>query len=192
MFRDLLAAEWSRFGALSDDQLAKLEHHYDLLARWNTSLNLTRIRKLEDVVRLHYCESLFLARALPAGKLSVADIGSGAGFPGIPLAIARPECSVALVESHRRKSVFLTEATRGLPNLRVLPERAETLDSRFDWLVSRAVRPRDVLSLRLAPRVALLLSAGDLSQLPSADLIQPVPWGDRRVLATFHVERDKI
>lgn len=192
MFRDLLAAEWSRFGTLPDDQLAKLERHHNLLIRWNATLNLTRIRKLADVVRLHYCESLYLANALPAGELHIADVGSGAGFPGIPLAVARPECSVALIESHQRKAVFLTEAARDLPNVRVLATRAEALDTGFDWLTSRAVRPTQVLALSLAPRAALLMGADDLPRLPIPDRVHPLPWGDRRVLATFHVERDKI
>src|ERR1700679_3249327 len=109
MFRELLESEWARFGSLSEDQVAKLERHYQLLTRWNTVLNLTRIQKLEEVARFTYCESLFVGPLLPAGKLTIADVGSGAGFPGIPVGVLRPEFAVVLIESHQRKAVFLSE-----------------------------------------------------------------------------------
>src|SRR5260370_40569008 len=99
MFRELLAREFAPFGSLTDQQLDQLQAHYDLLGQWNARLNLTRINSIDEVVRLHYCESLFVGTKLPAGPLRIVDVGSGAGFPGIPLAILRPECTVALVES---------------------------------------------------------------------------------------------
>src|SRR6266404_3596684 len=140
MFRELLAAEFAPYGSLSEDQLAQLERHYKLLVHWNQTINLTRIRKLEEVVRFHYCESLFLARALPLGPLRIVDVGSGGGFPGIPVAIFRPDCTVDLVESHQRKAVFLQEAARELPNVRVIAKRAEACEGRYDWMLARAVR----------------------------------------------------
>ena len=112
---------------LSTEQIAALEGHYETLVRWNRSLNLTSISGLEEAVERHYCESLFLAASLPPGPLRIADIGSGAGFPGFPVAVVRPECSVTLVESHQRKAVFLREVSRALPNVRVLSKRAEAL-----------------------------------------------------------------
>src|ERR1700730_14203736 len=114
MFRKLLASEFAPYTGLSDEQLDRLERHYRLLTLWNKRINLTRINSLEDVVRFHYCESLFLAKELPVGALSIVDVGSGAGFPGIPVAILRPECRVHLLESHQRKAVFLREASREL------------------------------------------------------------------------------
>jgi 16S rRNA (guanine(527)-N(7))-methyltransferase RsmG len=176
-FKELLAREFAPHGALSSDQLAQLEAHYELLGRWNTRLNLTRIRSLEDSVRLHYCESLFVGKTLPSGSLKIVDIGSGGGFPGIPLAILRPECSVTLVESHQRKAVFLQEASRLLKNVKVISERAEEVREQFDWLVSRAVAPNDVLSLAIAPNRALLVGEGEFEGA------QLLPWGDRRFLA---------
>src|SRR5436190_19106424 len=145
MLRELLAREFAPYGSLSPEQLDQLESHYELLLRWNAKLNLTRIDSVEEAARLHYCESLFLGRNLPAGPLWIVDIGSGAGFPGIPIAILRPDCSVTLVESHKRKGVFLSEAVRNLTNVKVITDRAENLKDKFDWLVSRAVAPRDVL-----------------------------------------------
>lgn len=187
-FKDLLAAEFAPFGPLSKIQITVLESHYSVLMHWNRRMNLTRIDKLDDVVRLHYCESLFLGQALPAGNLRIVDVGSGAGFPGFPIAVLRPECTVDLVESHRRKAVFLREACGELGNVRVIAERAETLGGSYDWMVSRAVRPSEVLALRLAPHAAVLMSAADLDALVQKPVsVSEVPWGTGRVLATFSV-----
>ena len=185
MFKHLLAEEFAPYGVLSELQLSQLEAHYDSIIRWNARLNLTRIRDLEDSIRFHYCESLFLARFIPTGSYRIVDIGSGAGFPGIPVAILRPECEVSLVESHQRKAVFLRECSRSLLNVRVISQRAEEVRDTFDWLVARAVTPSDVLKLRLSNNVALLVGANDALNL--AGDTAPMPWGDRRVL--FHVER---
>ena len=125
MFKELLAAEFGAYGSLSVTQLDQLQSHFATLTRWNERINLTRISELGDSVRFHYCESLFLARALPTGSKRIVDVGSGAGFPGIPVAVFRPDCSVTLVESHQRKAVFLREAVRELPNVRVVSKRAE-------------------------------------------------------------------
>src|SRR4029079_17083947 len=105
-FKSLLGLEFSPYGVLTPQQLTLLEEHYSLLLRWNQKMNLTRITSLQDAVRYHYCESLYLATRLPQGPLRIVDIGSGAGFPGIPVAIYRPDCSVDLVDSHQRKAIF--------------------------------------------------------------------------------------
>ena len=186
MFKALLSAEFAPYGVLSDQQLVQLERHHNSLTRWNERLNLTRISTLTESVQFHYCESLFLASFLPPGPHSIVDIGSGAGFPGIPVAIYRPDCEITLVESHQRKSVFLREASREVPNVRVLASRAEDMRETFDWLISRAVAPADILKLDLAPDLALLMSAEDAARLPGRS--EPLPWGNQRVL--FHVERE--
>ena len=170
-FKSLLSLEFSPYGVLTPQQLVLLEEHYRRLLRWNQKMNLTRITSLNDAVRYHYCESLYLAQRLPEGPLRVIDIGSGAGFPGIPVAIYRPECTVDLVESHQRKSVFLREASRKLTNVRVLAQRAEALTDSYDWTISRAVRPEDVLKLNLAPHVAVLGVEGE-----------SLPWGEKRAI----------
>lgn len=185
MFKELLAREFGPYCALSPDQLDQLEHHYSSLLRWNERLNLTRIRDLIEIVQFHYCESLFLGGFLPAGSLRIVDIGSGGGFPGIPVAILRPESEITLIESHQRKSVFLREASRELPNVRVVSKRAADVNENFDWVISRAVDPSEVLALRLAGSFALLLGAEDASKL--AGTSQALPWGERRSL--FHVKR---
>lgn len=181
-FRELLVREFASYGSLSELQLDRIEAHFTQLQRWNAKMNLTRIRRTEDVVRLHYCESLFLGTVLPAGSLRIADIGSGAGFPGIPLAIFRSESQVTLIESHQRKGVFLREASSGLPNVSVTGSRAEDVTERFEWIVSRAVSSSDILALTVAKNAALLIGSGDARSLAGWKTI-PIPWGRERVIA---------
>lgn len=185
MFKELLAAEFAPYRELSELQLAQLEVHYTSVMKWNQSLNLTRILNLTESVQFHYCESLFLARFLPQGAHRIVDVGSGAGFPGIPVAVLRPDCEITLVESHQRKAVFLREASRQLKNVTVIAQRAEGIVGKYDWLISRAVAPSDVLKLGLAGSVGLLLGEADALELGGT--ITPVPWGKHRVL--FHVEQ---
>ncbi len=169
---------------LSDPQLKQLESHYELLIRWNRRMNLTSVKGLEELVTLHYCESLFAGTLLPGEPVSVADVGSGAGFPGVPMAILRPECRFALIESHQRKAVFLREATRELSNVRVLGVRAETVIEQLDWMVSRAVKASTLP--RLGRTVAMLLSETDADtiQIPGVtwSARHPIPWGKQRVI----------
>lgn len=189
MFRELLVSEWSPYGSLSEKQLSILESHYERLIQWNQSMNLTRVRDEREFVELHYCESMFLGSVLPAGELSVIDVGSGTGFPGIPLAVVRPECKITLVESNFRKSVFLRECCRVIPNATVVTGRAQSISFRSDWVVSRAVSVGEVLQLRLAPSAAILMSSKDFPAKPQAEKLVPSPWGTNRVVATFHVEQ---
>ncbi len=188
MFRDLLRSEYEPWGALSELQLDQLELHYHLLESWNRRLNLTRIQDPMEVVHFHYCESLFVSSVLPSGPLTVADLGSGAGFPGIPLAIVRPDVEIVLIESDQRKAVFLREATRDIRNARVLAVRYQECELQFDWVVSRAV-VLGALWAGLAPSFALLLSA---SSAPVGTEVIKLPWGQDRVLAVSrgtHVSR---
>ena len=164
--------------------------HLDLLMRWNRSLNLTAIRNREEAIERHYYESLFLAASLPAAPLKIADVGSGAGFPGFPVAVFRPDCSVTLIESHQRKAVFLREASRSVPNVRVLAKRAEEVQETFDWVISRAVSYKDLGSFlqRLAPNVDLLTGAEAPPEGIGFAWDVPVllPWGDQRFLRKGH------
>jgi 16S rRNA (guanine(527)-N(7))-methyltransferase RsmG len=147
---------------LTIQQAELLAQHYGLMLRWNKVMNLTRIDKVEEAIERHYLESLQVAASLPAGALRIADVGSGAGFPGIPVSVVRPECSVTLIESHKRKSVFLKEATRSLPNVRVLAMRAEEVADSFDWVISRAVSLDDLhkFAAKLAPRALVSRETG--------------------------------
>lgn len=119
-----------------------LSGYLDLLVRWNARTNLTAIRSPEEIVRRHFGESLFAASHL--GDLqpaSLLDLGSGAGFPGIPIALLHPEIAVTLAESQNKKATFLREVCRtlALPNVEVWAGRAEDLPRTFDTVALRAV-----------------------------------------------------
>lgn len=187
-FREALAAECGAVLPLTEVQIAQLERHYELLTRWNQVLNLTRISGVQEVIRFHICESLVLGHVLPAGRLQIADVGSGGGFPGIPIGILRQDCIVSLIESHQRKAVFLREVARKLPNVVVDARRAEGAPRAYDWVVSRAVDPRTVLSLGLAPNVALLMAKPDLHALPEPSRVIDLPNSKNRIVAMFHVK----
>jgi 16S rRNA (guanine(527)-N(7))-methyltransferase RsmG len=178
-FRSLLAEEFAPYHTLCEAQLAVLESHYQILCKWNKKINLCRFKDVREAVQLHYCESLFLGLLLPPGSLRIVDIGSGAGFPGFPVAVLRSECTVDLMESDQRKAAFLREACQDMKNLRVVARRAEDYDNRYDWAVSRAVRGDLVRKLKLAPSGALLTS--ESSSLK-------IPWGDGRFVQLFHVK----
>ncbi len=188
-FRGALRREIGSILLLSEAQLDQLEHHFQLLDRWNRRMNLTSIREPLEIVRRHFCESVFLAAHLPPNIARLADIGSGAGFPGLPVAIMRPQVQVTLVESNRRKSVFLSEAARELPNVRVLAVRSSEVLGTFDALTIRAVSLESVLkdAARLANRLEILTTAGAaelFSHVPHFQVERqiPLPWGEQRVL----------
>jgi len=189
-FEKLLISQLEGRIPLSSAQQEALARHWDLLQRWNRRVNLTAVRDVKEAVPLHYCESVFFATLLPEGRLRIADIGSGAGFPGLPVAVVRPECEVWLVEANAKKCVFLREAVRamGLENVRVIERRAEELEEPADWVVSRAVRWADVLdsARRLADHVGLLVGEQAAEEARAAVGFrwrEPVriPWGRRRV-----------
>ena len=187
MFAELLAGRLKGICELTAAQVALLESHYELLLRWNKVINLTAIRNPEEAVERHYCESVFLTIHIPGGQLRVADIGSGAGFPGIPVAVLRPDCEVALIESDHRKSAFLREATRGYANVRVVRERAECVKEEFDWVLSRGVNVGEVDLARLGTGSAIL--GGELPPEAAGFRWEPrirLPWGERRHLWVGH------
>ena len=128
-------------GALAPPLLAYLA----LLDRWNHTYNLTAIREPREMVTRHLLDSLAMHAYVDAGTL--ADLGTGPGLPGIPLAIAKPHLQVTLVESNGKKARFLREAVRtlGLSNARVAETRAEALDEpgAYDAITARAL---DVLA----------------------------------------------
>ena len=180
-----LTASFGRVCEISIAQCERLAAHFELLIQWNRKLNLTSVRDPLQMIERHYCESLFLGSHLPMGALTVIDVGSGAGFPGVGVAVLRPEAVVTLCESNRRKAVFLRESTRGLPNVQVADCRAEDLGARFDWVVSRAVA-WEALPL-IGSQVALLGSEPG-PDFPWRERIR-LPWGDRRVLYIGDVPR---
>src|SRR5579863_6673365 len=107
-----MAASLEKFGiTLEPRQLGQLAAYLRLLLRWNRSINLTAVRDPQEVVTRHFAESMYLAR-FEALRGSLLDVGSGAGFPGLPLKIAVPELAVVLLEPIAKKRAFLKEVAR--------------------------------------------------------------------------------
>ena len=186
MFREALLQKLAGIVSLRSVQIEALERHYELLVRWNRTLNLTSIDSEERIVERHYCESLFLASQLERKPLSIVDVGSGAGFPGIPVAVLRPDCTVTLIESHQRKAVFLREATRRAKNIKVLAARAEVVSQHYDLAISRAVGYEALLPVlkRMADSTDLLTGAEEPPRDSGFEWRPPIPlpWGDQRYL----------
>jgi 16S rRNA (guanine527-N7)-methyltransferase len=147
--RELLAPFLGGNG-LGEAQLGNISIYIDILLRWNARMNLTAVRERDEIITRHFGESFFLARHLfPAvssarneSPFRAADLGSGAGFPGIPLKIWRTDLDVTLIESNQKKATFLREVIRALTltNIDVFDGRAETLPvSSFDLVTMRAV-----------------------------------------------------
>ena len=95
-------------------QMGGFEEYLALLIRWNERVNLTSVRDEEGIISRHFVESIVCARALPQGITTLLDFGSGGGFPGIPIALCRPEIEVTVAESQGKKAAFLQEAVRVL------------------------------------------------------------------------------
>jgi 16S rRNA (guanine527-N7)-methyltransferase len=125
---------------LSPAQSERLEGYLDLLEKWNRVYNLTAIRDRAQMRTHHVLDSLAVVPYVRGPR--VLDIGSGGGLPGIPIAIARPDLQVTLLDSNHKKTAFLNQAVAELrlANVRVAAERAEAWDTpdRFDTIVSRA------------------------------------------------------
>ncbi|MGH8145095.1 MAG: 16S rRNA (guanine(527)-N(7))-methyltransferase RsmG [Rhodanobacteraceae bacterium] len=117
---------------------AKLLAYLDLLAKWNRTYNLTAVRAPEAMVARHLLDSLAVLPFIHGHTL--VDLGSGAGLPGIPLAIARPDLAVTLIESNGKKARFLREAVRALPLANVVVEQARVQEAtgRYDTVTARA------------------------------------------------------
>ena len=191
-FAELLERQLDGIVRLTHPQVSRLHSHFALLVKWNQRLNLTSLRSAQEIVIRHYCESIFFGVHMPNAPdgTTIADLGAGAGFPGAPMAVLRPGWQLTLIESHQRKAVFLRESTRGWHNVSVVSGRWEDVAERFEYVVSRAVRPEDVLTAipQLGGRVGLLLGEGDVSKVRKrSDILwnEPIPtrWGERRICA---------
>ena len=173
---------------LSSAQLAEISMYIDLLLRWNARINLTAVREPEEMVTRHFGESLFAARHLfPApisGETRLFDIGSGAGFPGLPLKIWAPQLRVTLIESSQKKVAFLREVIRALTltNINVFPGRAETLSDPADCVMLRAVERFEsalpTATRLVAPdgRLALLIGENQIEQ--ASKLAPALAWSE--------------
>ena len=138
--------------------LSQLSIYLDLLLKWNARTNLTAVRDPREIVRRHFGESLFAARHLDPATPTLLDFGSGAGFPGIPIALLRTDIHVTLAESQNKKATFLRETVRLLHlSSEVWPARVESMPTnrRFHTVTLRAVDNMEaslpIAQARIAP-----------------------------------------
>ena len=127
-----------------EDQVLQIQQYIKILLAWNDKVNLTAIRDPIEILYRHFCESMFAGISVPIEAGRLADVGSGGGFPGLPLKILRPGLRVFLVESNLKKATFLAEVTRelGLRDTQVLVRRYEELGEEvapLDFVCSRAL-----------------------------------------------------
>jgi 16S rRNA (guanine527-N7)-methyltransferase len=183
---------------VTDEQVTQIQQYMKMLLAWNDKVNLTAIRDPLEILYRHFCESMYAVRAVPIKNGRLADIGSGGGFPGLPIQILLPELEVFLVESNVKKATFLAEVVReiGLSRARVIVSRYEELGEELtplDFVCSRALgefRPflQWAKSPQVeAPMVVLWIGGRDLEEIKKnegwiwRDPI-PVPHSLRRLL----------
>jgi 16S rRNA (guanine527-N7)-methyltransferase len=172
--------------------LEQLQSYLELLLRWNARINLTAVRDSEQMVTRHFGESLFAARALLEDRTSyaasLADVGSGAGFPGVPIKLFAPEMELTLIESQGKKATFLREVLRALHlyGAQVFCGRAEDWGKTADLVTLRAVeqfeRALPVAAKLMAPggRLCLLVGTG---QMKRAQEIMGDAWSWKKPVA---------
>jgi 16S rRNA (guanine527-N7)-methyltransferase len=182
----------------NDKQVMQIQQYMRLLLTWNEKINLTAIRDPLEILYRHFCESMYAAKVVPVEHGRLADVGSGGGFPGIPLRILRPDLHLFLIESSVKKATFLAEVIRDLEltDARVLVSRYEELSEEvapLDFVCSRALGEFSPFldwagSHRVASKqVILWIGERDLKEAQAAsgwdwrDPI-PVPHSLRRLL----------
>ena len=145
---DLTQKFWEAFGmehALTEQQVHKFQTYASLLVLWNAKFNLTALVELVDIVQYHFADSLRLGKQFDlSGSKTLCDIGTGGGFPGIPLKIKYPECKLILMEVSEKKRQFLGEVVRALQLTNVIICELDfrtflrTMDEQIDYFLARA------------------------------------------------------
>jgi 16S rRNA (guanine527-N7)-methyltransferase len=172
--------------AASEEQVLQIQQYIRILLMWNEKVNLTAIRDPVEILYRHICESMYAAEAVPLRNGRLADVGSGGGFPGLPLKIIRPDLRVFLVESNLKKATFLAEVVReiGLTDAQVLVRRYEELGEEvapLDYVCSRALGEFPPFlewagSQQIAAKqVILWIGARDLAEIQK---IRTWEWGE--------------
>ena len=181
-----------------DDQVLQIQQYMKILLLWNEKMNLTAIRDPLEILYRHFCESMYASVAIPEEKGRLADVGSGGGFPGLPLKIVRPNLKVFLVESNIKKVSFLAEVIRelGLNGAQVLARRYDELGEEvapLDYVCSRALGEFPAFlewagsEQVAAKQVILWIGARDLAEIQKMSTWNwrepiPVPHSLRRLL----------
>jgi 16S rRNA (guanine527-N7)-methyltransferase len=195
--------------SLETSQIENISSYLDLLLLWNARINLTGIREPDEIIPRHFGESLFAARRLFPEPLTnsehLIDIGSGAGFPGLPIKIWARDLKVTLIESNQKKATFLREVVRklGLADVEVFSDRAEAHARQADVVTLRAVERFEQalpVALRLVQpggRLALLIGEGQVERgrrlgpsLTWNDAME-VPLSSNRVLLIGRLPDDR-
>ncbi len=180
----------------TDEQVLQIQQYIKILLLWNEKINLTAIRDPLEILYRHICESMYAAGAIPLKSGRLADVGSGGGFPGLPLKIIQPDLHVFLVESNIKKVTFLAEVIRelGLKGAQVLARRYEELGEEvapLDYVCSRALGEFSAFlewSEQIAAKqVILWIGARDLPEIQNIRTWEwgepiPVPHSLRRLL----------
>src|ERR1700681_67923 len=158
------------------NQIAQIQEYIRLLLVWNEKVNLTAIRDPLEILYRHFCESMFATKTVDLGQCRLADIGTGAGFPGLALKILLPDSQIALVESNIKKATFLAEVVRalGITGANVMVSRYEELGEEIapiDFLMARALGEFEVFLKWAASeggdakKVILWLGASDVDEV---------------------------
>jgi len=151
----------------SAQQVLWIQQYIAMLLKWNEKISLTAIREPLEILYRHFCESMYAAVAVPLERGRLADVGSGGGFPGLPLKIIRPDLQVFLVESNVKKATFLAETIRELEL-----EGARVIVSRYEEL-SEEVAPLDVVCSRAVGEFRAFLAWAGSPQIAAT---QAVLW----------------
>jgi 16S rRNA (guanine527-N7)-methyltransferase len=169
---------------LTEQELEQVSTYLELLMRWNARINLTSVREPAEMLTRHFGESFFLATLLsaPTPPHDAVDVGSGAGFPGIPLKMLLPNVHTTLIESQNKKATFLKEVIRSLrlTKIDVFAGRAESWKMQAEVVTMRAVEKFDrVLPVaarlvRKPGRIALLVGASQVER--ARDLLPATKW----------------
>lgn len=163
MFKDILLEQAKLSGIeLIDEQIEKLSRYFELLIEWNEKMNLTALTEPQDVALKHFCDSILLLKyaEIPENS-SLIDVGTGAGFPSLPIKIVRPDIKLCLLDSLNKRLIFLSEVVKelGLSDVQIVHSRAEDgarkaeHREKYDFATSRAVAQLNVLSEYCLPYV---------------------------------------
>ena len=175
-----------------------IQKYISVLLRWNEKIALTTITDPPDIVRFHFGESMFGASVVPIKEGRLADVGTGAGFPGLPLKLVLPSLDLVLIESNAKKASFLSECIRevnltGVEAYRGRFEDIEAEQNRFDFVTARALGDYSNLltwshrQLTLGGSLALWLGERDAMEIRKTSSFNwrapvPITGSDRRVL----------